>query len=365
MRQIHRLLRAMPRPRFTSASPHVSLLVAASIGVATFASGVRAQDLTLPENKCLAAKIKGLTGSIYKRAACVSKGIKTGTPDDPCLDKSSDKFTGGADPTNGAYNKVEEKYPLSCLTYDDQNNFESAITGLLLSLEDMVGSASGVCNAAKMKCVGQYAAAIGTCNAKGASKDGIPGPICIAKASDKLANGVDGCLDKAATNPDCAFPGAQADQLRGAVDRFLKASAINLIPAPPECSDVVPPSLIPPSSWPPPQLPARYAPVITPPASASYCDYDYCYIYDVASGTWSSTPPGSPNVPAAHTPPPSPASPFFDVDYCDLLYCYKQQCNGYWQAYWRYSSELVETETFSTTKFCDSYYCYTPGGTGF
>ena len=97
-----------------------------------------------------------------------------------------------------------------------------------------VGDAVGKCDAAKQKCVGKYVAAVGGCWAKAAGK--LPGDVdsvCTGKAATKLADGVKGCLDKAAANLDCTNAGSQAAVLKSAADAFLEEQACLLDPANP------------------------------------------------------------------------------------------------------------------------------------
>ena len=163
--------------------------------------------------------------SLAARTNCFSKEASTGTPDPECHAKASDKFA-------TAFPKLETKYPntstSSCVTFGDQGAFETALTDYAASVPVATGSALGVCDAAKIKCVGKYVTAVLKCDSKAAGKTGTIDTKCTGKAVDKLANGAGGCLDKAAQHAGCTNAGNQAVALKGAADQFIQDTVVAL-----------------------------------------------------------------------------------------------------------------------------------------
>ena len=101
-------------------------------------------------------------------------------------------------------------------------------TDYAASVPVATGSALGVCDAAKIKCVGKYVTAVLKCDSKAAGKTGTIDTKCTGKAVDKLANGAGGCLDKAAQHAGCTNAGNQAVVLEGAADQFVQDTVVAL-----------------------------------------------------------------------------------------------------------------------------------------
>gem|GEM_PF-6866351 len=162
----------------------------------------------------------------------VSKWLAAAGPREP--GDRSDKFTGGSVPSKGGFAKLETKFPVgsatACLTFGDQPILATSIADYAAGIPVTTGSASGECDAAKIKCVGKYVDAILGCHGKTAGITGGLDPACITKASAKLANGTDGCLDKAAMKSACTNPGSQAADLMLAADAFVEESLCALDP---------------------------------------------------------------------------------------------------------------------------------------
>jgi hypothetical protein len=94
------------------------------------------------------------------------------------------------------------------------------------------------CLAAKIKCISKYTAGMAKCQASAAAKTGTIDGECTAGAAAKLADGVKGCLDKAATNEDCADSTSQATALKDVADDYLMASLCVLDPTNEPCLPV-------------------------------------------------------------------------------------------------------------------------------
>jgi hypothetical protein len=208
----------------------------ALLGLPTTA-GAAVTSLTV--NKCLAGKVKAVGKSVSLRATCASKDAASGVPNLACTQKASDKFTGDGTPANGAFNKLDARYPLAsttpCLTFNDQGTFESDIAGYAATIPGTTGSATGKCDAAKIRCVGTYVKAIMSCRTKAAKVTGTIDPSCVAKATTKLTGTPGSCLERAAGRGDCTHAGTQATALQAGADAFIKEATCTLDPANPGC----------------------------------------------------------------------------------------------------------------------------------
>ena len=183
-----------------------------------------AQVTSLPNNKCLEGKIKNVGGSLAARTGCFSKEASSGFANPSCHQKARDRFA-------AVFSKLEMKYATTmppCLTFGDQGAFETALTDYAASIRIATGMATGKCDAAKIKCVGKYVAAVTTCARKAAGTISMIDTSCTGKAAGNLTNGAMGCLDKAALNADCTNAGSQAGVLQGAADQFIQDALLAL-----------------------------------------------------------------------------------------------------------------------------------------
>jgi hypothetical protein len=223
----------MPTPKTQRAALGCLVTVLA----AAVPAGAAITSLTL--NKCLSGKVKGVGKSVSARTKCASKEASSGVPNPACTQKASDKFTGDGTPAKGVFNKLEARYPLTnpspCRTFSDQTPFEGDIASYAASIPATTGSAVGQCDAAKIKCVGKYVAAITNCYAKAAKVTGTVDAACITKATTKFTGTVSSCLDKAAARGDCTHAGTQVGPLQADADAFIKVSTCDLDPGNPGC----------------------------------------------------------------------------------------------------------------------------------
>jgi hypothetical protein len=282
-----------------------------------------AQVTTLPVNKCLVGKIKGVGKSAGIRIGCFRKEAQTGVAQPSCLQKASDKFTGGvADPSRGVFAKLEAKYPITssapCVTFDDQDAFEVTIADFAASVPVVTGSSVGNCDAAKIKCVGKYVTSVTTCDAKAAGKTGTIDVNCTGKAITKLANGTNGCLDKAALKTDCTNVGSQAVELQGAADQFVTDTLCALDPGNAGCPTPTPTpddTATPTPDEPTPTATETPNPTPTPTETATPDE--------TATPTATETPIETPTPTATETPAETPTATPSPFDYTTLaLGCY-------------------------------------------
>ncbi len=200
--------------------------VGALVGLLTL--GTTAHALTsLSIDKCLSSKIKTEGKGEAAYSGCYAKGASKGTTTDPtCLTKAQGKIV-------PAFAKTDAK--LTCQVEGDGPNRDSDTSAYAASVDSDVGHAAGKCDAAKQKCVSKYVAGVTGCYSKAAGKTGTIDPTCVGKVAAKLADGVKGCLDKAAAAGDCTNAGSQAAALKSAADAYIDAQACDLDPANPQC----------------------------------------------------------------------------------------------------------------------------------
>lgn len=159
--------------------------------------------------KCLAGK----TNCMAKKAAgllnCEALAETPGKPADrnakECVTKIEAKFDGGLEATKGCFEKLENKGPNDCITFDDTGSAETAVDTCVASLVAAIDPPpldQTKCGAGKKKCVAKYLAALLKCR-KLAQTPGKPADPntkgCVDKAVAKYTGGGDptkGCFAK-------------------------------------------------------------------------------------------------------------------------------------------------------------------------
>jgi hypothetical protein len=239
-------------------------LIAALMFVALFcgaAAHAAIVDLTL--NPCLSRKLKAVGRSDVQRARCAAKNAASPEAAElaACALRAEDRFDGGSDPSKGAFEKLETRYPLppdACRTFDDTAAHSNDLTTYIDGLSTAVGSnpSGSTCDATKIRCLGKYVAGVLGCYAKAASRSARVDSTCTAKYAAKLADGDRGCLDRAAGRDDCTNAGSQASTLKAAADAFILSEACALDPGNVGC--------FPPCPLAAPTLPAGASPLHRP-----------------------------------------------------------------------------------------------------
>src|SRR5687767_5780072 len=83
------------------------------------------------QTKCLAGKNKCMSKKGQKLIKCHQLSETPGRVADPnandCVTKVVTKFDGGVDPTKGCFEKLENKSPNDCITFDDTAAAEDAV----------------------------------------------------------------------------------------------------------------------------------------------------------------------------------------------------------------------------------------------
>src|SRR5262245_1403031 len=101
------------------------LLAAALTATCLLARGAEAD-----KGKWLVGSNNGMAKKAGSLLKCHQKAETIGKPADPnaagCVTKAKDKFDGTPDPTKGCFEKLENKSPNDCLTFDDTGSAEAA-----------------------------------------------------------------------------------------------------------------------------------------------------------------------------------------------------------------------------------------------
>jgi hypothetical protein len=159
--------------------------------------------------KCLAGKTKCMSKKGTGLIKCHRLSETPGKPTDPnapgCVTKAQDKFDGGADPTKGCFEKLENKSPNDCITFDDTGAAETAVDSCVQTLVDTIDPPpvdQTKCGAGKKKCVSKYLKGLLKCQqlAQTPGKPTDPNANgCRDKAAGKFNGGLDptkGCFEK-------------------------------------------------------------------------------------------------------------------------------------------------------------------------
>ncbi len=177
---------------------------------------------TVAMDKCLASQLKIVGKAAAATTGCRAKAASKGVPvDAACLDKASAKLA-------TALAKVENTRV--CLLEGTSATRTTNNTSFGTRIGDTVGGAAGKCDAAKTKLAGKHVAALAICFAKAAGKTGMVDTECVAKALDKLTDGI----AKAETKGDCSHLG-QTATLVNAAGSFAELETCALQPGAPGC----------------------------------------------------------------------------------------------------------------------------------
>ena len=200
-----------------------------------------------PQSKCLVSKNKCMSKKAGSLLKCEEKAETPGKPPDPnfaaCEDKAKGKFDGGADPTKGCFEKLENKPGNDCITINDTASAEAAVENCvdqIVAAIDPPPITQTKCGVGKKKCVAKKLGSILKCYQKAQTplKPMDPNTAgCIDKAKAKYDGTPDpakGCFAKLENKPgnDCVAPMGNSGQLEGIVDSSCVAAFIALIETP-------------------------------------------------------------------------------------------------------------------------------------
>lgn len=195
-----------------------TLWSSASAAVVLLAFGTSTHALTtIAVEKCRATKIKTQGKTVAGLLGCYAKGAAASAAVDPdCVANASGKM-------ETAFTKLDGTG--SCQLSGDGSARVSDTENYALGVDAAIGHA-GKCDAAKIKSVGKYVAALAGCYAKAAGKSGTVDGTCAVKARQKLES----ALGKAASKPPCTNGGNQFTTLWTAARAFADAQTCLLGP---------------------------------------------------------------------------------------------------------------------------------------
>jgi hypothetical protein len=189
-----------------------------------------------PQGKCVAGKTKCVANKFKALLKCHQLAETPGKPADPnakdCLTKAMAKFDGGVDPAKGCVEKLENKNPNDCVTFDDTATLEAAVDACVNQMVEAVDPGAitqSKCNAGKKSCIAKKVAGLLKCYQK-AQTPGKPNDPndkgCIDKVVAKFENPTTGCFAKLeAKNPaDCETLGNA-----GTVEALVDACVADIV----------------------------------------------------------------------------------------------------------------------------------------
>jgi hypothetical protein len=215
---------------YTRASVVVSIFAAACL-VSTGAGAAPQSKCLVGKNKCMSKK----AGSLLK---CEEKAETPGKPADPnfanCETKAMDKFGGGADPTKGCFEKLENKAGNDCITVNDTASAEAAVDNCvdqIVAAIDPAPITQTKCGVSKKKCVAKKLGSILKCYQKAQTPGKPMDPNtagCVDKAKAKYDGSPDptkGCFVKLEnkTGNDCQAPLGNQGLLENITDSCVAA----------------------------------------------------------------------------------------------------------------------------------------------
>jgi hypothetical protein len=208
----------------------IGLVAMAALTTLLLGSGTPA---AAQQAKCLAGKTKCVGKKAGGLIKCHQLAESPGKVPDPnaggCVDKVVAKFDGGADPTKGCFEKLENKNPNDCITFNDTGTGEAVVDSCVAAFVQAIDPApitQSKCGAGKKKCVAKYLKAVLKCHqlaqTPGKSTDPNFGG-CLDKAVAKYTGGPDptkGCFAKleAKAGNDCGPLTGNSGTLKGLVD---------------------------------------------------------------------------------------------------------------------------------------------------
>jgi hypothetical protein len=183
--------------------------------------------------KCLAGKTKCAakkgTGLIKCHQLAETPGKPPLANANGCVDKVVAKFDGGVDPAKGCFEKLENKNPNDCLTFDDTGTAEDQIDSCVAAFVNAIDPlpiTQTKCGAGKKKCVSKLLKGLLKCRqlsqTPGKPTDPNTGG-CVDKAVAKYTGGIDptkGCFYKLENKSgnDCGPPTGNSATLQGLVE---------------------------------------------------------------------------------------------------------------------------------------------------
>src|SRR5262245_43233112 len=158
---------------------------------------------------CLAGKTKCMSEKGTGVLRCEQLAGTPGKPANPnandCVTKVIARFDGGVEPAKGCFEKLENRNPNDCITFDDSGSAETAVDSCVASLVGAIDPPPldrTRCGAGKKKCVSKYLKGLLRCHQL-AQTPGRPNDpnanSCGTRAETKYDGGPEpakGCFEK-------------------------------------------------------------------------------------------------------------------------------------------------------------------------
>jgi hypothetical protein len=217
------------------------VVLGAAIVTALLAWGSFASADTV--SKCAAAKVNCALGLTKCKLGCFKKAAGTNLVDPACLTKCDGKFDGGAKPLKGCFEKLENKVPNDCQSFDDTGTIAAAIEAFALDIVTDLNATPPTgpvskCLAGKESCVIKRTACRLGCYKKG-NTAGITESACLSKCETGFDGGAEpakGCFEKLENkSPNDCLTGDDTAAAETKIDTFTLAIACKLDSTRPGC----------------------------------------------------------------------------------------------------------------------------------
>jgi hypothetical protein len=204
-----------------------------SVVLGLLAIALAAVDAEAAQSKCLVSKNKCVSKKAGSLLKCEQKAETPGKPADPnadgCVDKAKAKFDGGLLPEKGCFEKLEDKTPNDCVSFDDTAAVEALVDQCVANLVagvDPLPIDQTKCGVGKKKCIAKKLGGVLKCYQKAQTPGKPVDPNtdgCIDKVKAKFDGGVEpekGCIVKLEDKPgnDCLPPLGNTAALEQLVD---------------------------------------------------------------------------------------------------------------------------------------------------
>jgi hypothetical protein len=218
-----------------------NMVTCAAVLAALLACGSSADADTV--SKCSAGKVNCAIQKTKCTLGCYKKAAGSNSVDPVCLQKCEDKFDGGPKPAKGCFEKLENKVPNDCQTFDDTGTMKTKTDAFALDIATDLNATPPTgpiskCLAGKENCIIQKTACKLGCYKKGNSK-GLTDSACLAKCEDKFDGGADatkGCFEKLENkSPNDCLTNNDTDTAEAKIDAFALEVACVLDPTRPGC----------------------------------------------------------------------------------------------------------------------------------
>ena len=206
--------------------------------VAALAVTLMASEVFAVQSRCLVGKSKCVAKKVGSLLKCEQHAETPWKDTDPnagdCVHKAQEKFDGGSDPAKGCFEKLENRVPNDCLTFDDTAATEAVVDACLAHLVDAIDPPpleQTRCGVGKKKCVAKTLSGLLKCFQKAQTPGGPTDPNsagCVDKATSKFDGGSDpsmGCVAKLESKigNDCLPPVGNTGGLSRLVDSCTTA----------------------------------------------------------------------------------------------------------------------------------------------